>query len=113
MVLLLFYIKLNQTYRQIDCFDLCFQELLIKTCKCYTNTLNKLNGTNPCLDYFQLNCFMETWSTFVSNNYISTNCIQYCPLECYSINYEIKTTFSKYPSYNYALESLITNPIIS
>ncbi len=46
----------NEPYRQIDCFDLCFQELLIKTCKCYTNTLNKLNGTNPCLDNFQSRC---------------------------------------------------------
>jgi hypothetical protein len=60
-------------------------------------------------DNFQLNCFMETWSTFVSNNYISTNCIQYCPLECYSITYSVTTGSSNYPSYNYALDSLMTN----
>jgi hypothetical protein len=103
---------LNQTYRQIDCFDLCFQQLLINTCQCYTNTINKLNGTIPCLDYFQSNCLTNTWNSFLSNDYMSKNCVQYCPLECKSVNYQITTTFSNYPSYNYALDSLMNNPII-
>jgi hypothetical protein len=103
---------LNQTYRQIDCFDLCFQELLIQTCNCYFNKFNKLNGTNQCLDMFQMNCSLNAWSTFVSNNYINTNCIQYCPLECYSITYSVTTRSTNYPSYNYALDSLMTNPIV-
>ena len=104
---------LNQTYRQIDCFDLCFQQMLINACQCYTNTINKLNGTNPCLDYFQSNCLTNTWNSYLSNDYISKNCVQYCPLECYPINYQITSSFTNYPSYNYALNSLMTNPIIT
>ena len=52
--------KLNQTYRQNDCFDLCYQQILIETCQCYTNTLDKLYGTMQCLNFtnvlFQLRC---------------------------------------------------------
>jgi len=105
--------RLNQTYRQNDCFDLCYQQILIETCQCYTNTLDKLYGTMQCLNFTQLNCMTNIWNKFLSDDYISNFCIQYCPLECYSINYEIKTTFSNYPNYNYALNSLMTNPIIT
>ena len=59
-----------------------------------------------------MNCSLNAWSTFVSNNYINTNCIQYCPLECYSITYSVTTRSTNYPSYNYALDSLMTNPIV-
>jgi len=102
---------LNQTYRQINCFDLCFQQLLINTCQCYTNTFNKLNGTNPCLQLSQIKCSLLAWYTFHSN--ISRNCVQCCPLECFSINYQITTSFTNYPIYNYASNSLMTNPIIT
>jgi hypothetical protein len=103
---------LNQTYRQIDCFDLCFQQTLIQTCNCYLNTFNKLNGTIQCLDESQLYCSVFAWRSFLSNDYMSKICVQYCPLECKSVNYQITTTFSNYPSYNYALDSLMNNPII-
>jgi hypothetical protein len=104
---------LNQTYLQTTCFSLCFQEILIQTCNCYVNLFNKLNGTIPCLDVSQINCSVNAWYTYISNDYISKYCIQYCPLECYVTNYQITTTFSNYPTYNYALNSLMTNPIIT
>jgi hypothetical protein len=105
--------KLNQTYRQNDCFDLCYQQILIQTCNCYLSLFNKLNETTQCLNASQIYCSLNAWNKFLSDDYISNFCIQYCPLECYSINYEIKTTFSNYPTYNYALNSLMTNPIIT
>ena len=33
-------------------------------------------------------------------------------MECYSITYSVTTGSSNYPSYNYALDSLMNNPII-
>jgi hypothetical protein len=102
----------NQTYRQLDCFDLCYQQLLIQTCNCYLNNFNKLNGNVPCLDMFQMNCSLFTWYEFLEKDYITKKCIQECPLECYSINYQITTSFTSYPTYNYALNYLIKNPII-
>jgi hypothetical protein len=103
----------NQIYLQTDCFSLCFQKMLIQTCNCYLNTFNKLNGTHQCINDSQTKCSLSTWQKFLSNDYISNNCIQYCPLECNSTNYQITTAFSNYPSYNYAVNSLITNPIIT
>jgi len=75
--------------------------------------MDKLNGTNQCIEIQQLSCFVITWQSFISNDYINKNCIQYCPLECNSINYQITTTFSNYPTKNYALNSLMTNPMIT
>jgi hypothetical protein len=103
----------NQTYRQVDCFDLCFQQTVINNCQCYDVGLNKLNGTIPCLGFHEFSCLTNVWLSFISNDYINKNCIQYCPLECYSINYQITTTFSNYPTKNYALNSLMTNPMIT
>ncbi len=106
-------IGLNQTYRQSDCIVLCFQQLLIQSCKCYTSTANKLNGTIQCLNETQMNCVVEHWKVFLFNDYVAKNCVQYCPLECYSITYQVTSTFSNYPNYKYALNSLISNPILT
>ncbi len=87
--------------------------MLIQTCNCYLNLFNKLNGTIQCLNESQTNCLNYAWYTFISNDYISKYCIQYCPLECNSVTYQISTAFSNYPTYNYALNSLMTNTIIT
>jgi hypothetical protein len=105
--------RLNQTYRQVDCFGLCYQQKLIKECNCYTNLFNKLNGTIECLSFLQVKCSLIIWVSFVSDDYILKNCIQYCPLECDSITYQISTSFSYFPSYNYAKNLLMTNPMIT
>ena len=61
---------------------------------------------------FQMNCSLFTWYEFLEKDYISKSCILQCPLECYSINYEITTSFTSYHTYNYALNSLMKNPVI-
>ena len=40
-------------------------------------------------------------------------CNKYCPLECYSISYELTSSFSSYPTRNYAKKSLLNNTIIT
>ncbi len=102
----------NKTYRQIDCFDLCFQQLLIKRCDCYMASWDRLNGTIQCLTESQRYCTKLAWNFFISNDYVSKTCRQYCPLECNSISYKLTTSFSSFPSKSYA-DSLKTHPIIT
>ena len=44
---------------------------------------------------------------------ISAICSPYCPLECNSNEYQITTTFSQYPTRQYAEQNLIKNPVIA
>ena len=60
-----------------------------------------------------MHCISNQWLEYVSNDYVAKNCVQYCPLECYSITYQVTSTFSNYPNYKYALNSLISNPILT
>jgi len=106
-------IRSNKTYRQNDCIDLCYQQYLINMCSCYLSTLSKLNGTTQCLSQSQTECSLSAFVNFSSSGYISNICFQYCPLECDSITYQISTAFSNYPSYNYAKNLLMTNPMIT
>jgi len=99
---------LNKTYLQNNCLHLCFQKIVIQTCSCFLSIFNKLNGTIQCLNQSQLFCADKALTIYDLND-----CIQNCPLECYSTNYQITTTFSNYPTNNYAKNSLMTNPIIT
>ena len=73
---------------------------------------NRLNSTIKCLNESQQNCAKLAWKIFISNDYVSKTCIQYCPLECNSISYKLTNSFSSFPSKSFA-DSLMTNPIIT
>jgi len=72
-----------------------------------------LKNTTQCLSQSQTECSLSAFVNFSSSGYISNICFQYCPLECDSITYQISTAFSNYPSYNYAKNLLMTNPMIT
>ena len=105
--------KSNKTYRQNDCFELCLQKNIIKTCKCYISSFDKLNGNIPCLNNEQLDCQNKVYEKLFVEGKVIIECNQYCPLECYSISYELTSSFSSYPTRNYAKKSLLNNTIIT
>ena len=105
--------KSNKTYRQNDCFELCLQKSTIETCNCYISSFDKLNGNIPCLSNEQLVCQNKVYSKLFVEGEVIIECNQYCPLECYSISYELTSSFSSYPTRNYAKKSLLNNTIIT
>jgi len=101
----------NKSYTQNRCFDLCSQRETIKMCNnCYLNSYEKLNGQKPCQTDNELRCATEAHDYYVKN--INKLCMQDCPLECDTIEYQIATTYSHYPSMNYAKEELMNRPLI-
>ena len=95
-------IEQNRTYRQADCFELCFQERVIETCECYDLRfldINK-NSTAPCLNMTQWNCITNEYY-----KYDYTQCaLLYCPLECESMSYGMSVSTLENPSYHWYLD---------
>ena len=89
-------IKLNKTYRQKDCFDLCTQKFIIRKCGCYFTGFNNPNSNEikPCSNLTEYNC------TLKALNYVDiVECAsEYCPLECDSIQYDLTVSSLIYPS---------------
>jgi len=104
--------KSNKTYRQNDCFELCLQKNVIETCKCYVSSFDKLNGNIPCSNDEQNICQTDVYEKLFVDGKVIVECNQYCPLECYSISYELTSSFSSYPTRSYAKKSLLNNSVI-
>ena len=105
--------KSNKTYRQFDCYELCLQKNIIETCKCYISSFDKLNGNIPCLSNQQNICQSKIFIEFFVESKVYIECNQYCPLECYSISYQLWPSFASYPTRGYAKKSLLKNTIIT
>jgi len=84
----------NYTYSQTDCFHLCLQRDIIKTCDCYYTRYTKIyDTTQPCLNLTQLDCIQRVSSTFEQDK-----CTSECPLECDSVKYEYSLSSMSFPS---------------
>jgi hypothetical protein len=100
----LFYnIIINQgyAYKQSDCFDLCFQQYLIKNCSCYEPSFNSLSYNKPCLSLADSLCEMNAFERFLNKNNMD-KCLLSCPLECNSKDFEYTLSFSQFPTEEYA-----------
>jgi hypothetical protein len=86
---------------------------VIETCKCYVSSFDKLNGNIPCSNDEQNICQTDVYEKLFVDGKVIVECNQYCPLECYSISYELTSSFSSYPTRNYAKKSLLNNTIIT
>ena len=101
----------QKTYRQKYCFKLCYQYNLIINCKCYDPQFPSIasvipefsNQTVPgCHDTEQVSCMSNQQTYFDeygTSNY--TNCSRNCPLECESVNYDLRISTATYPTSNY------------
>ena len=80
-------VQTNNSYRQLDCLDLCMQQHIIGACGCYDQRYQCLNNKyEPCLNLTQFVC-----SENQINNFESSECITAsCPLECDSVKYELE-----------------------
>jgi hypothetical protein len=97
----------NYSYRQIDCFDYCIGQEIIKNCP---NEMNssfyksfKFSETKPqYLLYKSLSgeCFLKAYYSLIKSN-INEICSQFCPLECNSVSYKTTTSVSLFPSEPY------------
>lgn len=55
----------NYTYRQKDCFDLCYQRFIMENCGCYDLNIANLNLSYfPCLSSEQLLCTLKYYEIF-------------------------------------------------
>ena len=81
-------IKSNRTYRQKDCFSLCFQLETINKCGCYGTLIENLfsNQTRACLNITDYGCLLSIYHQEFDPVKYATD---YCPLECDSIQYDM------------------------
>ena len=89
-------LSLNQTYRQQDCLDLCFQKKVISNCGCYYPKYPMVIKSSPCLNISELLCIFNQYSIFNDAN--EEKCNMDCPLECETITYEAQISSLDYPS---------------
>ena len=102
----------NNTYRQTDCFDLCYQKEVIQRCGCYLTSLDKMNGMQPCLQPLDVICSLNVWNEFLAKNFKKLYS-PFCPVECESMTFQVTATFSDYPTKNYAETYLMNNSKIT
>lgn len=91
----------NKSYRRKDCYDLCFQKYLIKKCKCQEMSFLKYSNITGCFNLEDFLCSFASYGEFYSKN-VKEICDLYCPLECDSVSYSLKSTFTDYPAPVYA-----------
>jgi hypothetical protein len=92
-----FIIKSSRIYRQKDCLDLCIQQETINKCGCFSpNFANPFSDTRPCLTLNESGCYSKIYL-----NFDATNCaLDFCPLECKSIDYDLTVSSIILPTLN-------------
>jgi hypothetical protein len=104
--------KINKTYKQIDCFDLCINEIMMNTCNISASF--KLDSFQ---DYFNdMNtalCLRGYYFQFMNKQIqLPHKCLSLCPIECDSINYKIEQNSFQIPN-NYSLNQLDLNKYVN
>jgi len=93
-----FIINSNNVYRQSDCFKLCLQREIIKSCGCYSSEFSILNANlNVCSkNLTQYFCLVNVKNTFISSK--QKECLDECPLECTSELYDFSLSSLDFPN---------------
>lgn len=94
--------QLGKSYRQADCYDLCYQTFVLKKCNCIDTSFYSLPNKTFCLDVKDLICDLSSFLEFFSNNNWKSECGNNCPLECESQNFQLTVSTSVFPSKAYA-----------
>jgi len=89
--------KLNQTYRHKDCLLMCYNKMTIEKCACYDAYFQGIFGAPPCLTLEEIACVADSYLHFLNIDATKV-CIDLCPLDCEVTNYDIKMSYSRYPS---------------
>ena len=81
-------------YTQQLCFLQCYQKMVVLECNC-TDSLLSLYNVSRCLTPEQGICLDRVFfKKYMLNNYIESNCLPLCPLECNKTEY--KTALTSY-----------------
>ena len=88
----------KQTYKQVDCFDLCIQDYLLKKCNCTRNATDKYGGIRHCEGNEQMECNAKLTENINQSLWEKGICIKECPIECNSIQYQMTISQIDYPS---------------
>jgi len=101
-------------YRQRDCYDLCYQLNTVRKCNCYDTRLIKLNETyhklnEPCLSAKEIECLLSTYNEYLDGK-LNSECSQLCPFECNTYSFELFSSFTQYPTDNYAHMLILKHP---
>jgi hypothetical protein len=98
-------------YKQRDCFNLCIQKKIIEKCGCYNliyEPIAEYSNVKPC--DFRSNCLSDYCTPFsiyslpntlarsCSNDEANTNCTTFCKKECTTIEFEVNSAFSDFPT---------------
>ena len=100
------FIKTRRKYRQTDCFRLCRQKLYIENCECNSANDFNLNFIDKNLRFCtgdDLGCIDRQYYNF-SREECERNS---CPLECDSIEYDLKLSGLTYPNKNTTLRLIV------
>ena len=90
-------LAMNLTYRQDDCFDLCFQKMNIEKCDCCNLYFPCLFGKEFCINATQFQCGFETYNSFIKSD-VNELCSGWCPVECESTEISVSTSASAFPT---------------
>lgn len=102
----------NRTYRQKDCYAMCAQNEIIKSCSCFFILFEKFSSVKQCLSPDDFKCALDFMLvTFRSE--VESLCSKYCPLECNSVLFTTTATFAGFPNFNYAKTLMTQNTKIS
>ena len=97
-------IRLTNTYTQQYCLQLCYQEFLIRYCKCYDHTLSNFKPENlrSCPKFIDslYNCQYIIKRIFY-NGLNDEKCLKRCPIQCDFSTYHLTVSKSAYPSKAY------------
>lgn len=93
--------RLNRTYRQKDCVQLCLKKEIIDKCDCYLIEQGGSFGARPCLSFRDTNCAEQEYFRLRDKD-IRTRCMNVCPLECEYIAYDYVISNSNFPSKHFS-----------
>ena len=105
--------RLNYTYRQNDCLNICYQKLLVQNCNCFDFAVSGINYFNTevkSCSASEISC-IESIFQHQTDNYYDT-CRKYCPKECNSIEYLFDVSFSEYPTDVRLRRIVVDNPYL-
>ncbi|CAF0748556.1 unnamed protein product [Brachionus calyciflorus] len=101
-------------YSRLYCFKACFQEFIMKNCKCFDLKLprpsNSSTNSTGCEKVNEVLCVQQSETEFYNGSEIE-NCYINCPNECSQVLYDTKISTAKYPSKWYT--SILNNSTIS
>ena len=110
------FFKANMTYKQMACFDYCFQENVVKRCKCRSSPSNGMldfDGIKMCSTSEEFNCTTSLYFNEYKANNFQGKCDAQCPLECNSKYLNIQMSYQNFPSTYYAKYLMENNFFLS